>query len=214
MLEVLINRVAPLSLELAFALAVAVAFVMITRGIHRTRIKTVVRALFTPRIWLHKSALMDYQYVALNIFLFPLILGLMILTTNEVGKIVASYTTPIAHGEAYFSEMQARIILGIVLFFAADFASWLDHYLSHKIPFLWEFHKVHHSAEVLTPLTNYRVHPVDSLYYYNIKALVMGLVYGAAIYIMNTGPIPMPESTLLLIYRWLYGHLQHSQLWI
>jgi hypothetical protein len=28
------------------------------------------------------------------------------------------------------------------------------------VPFLWEFHKVHHSATVLTPVTSIRVHPV------------------------------------------------------
>jgi sterol desaturase/sphingolipid hydroxylase (fatty acid hydroxylase superfamily) len=32
----------------------------------------------------------------------------------------------------------------------------------HRIPVLWEFHKVHHSAEVLTPISLYRAHPVDT----------------------------------------------------
>ena len=31
----------------------------------------------------------------------------------------------------------------------------------HRVPALWEFHKVHHSAEVLTPLTEWRQHPVE-----------------------------------------------------
>ena len=33
----------------------------------------------------------------------------------------------------------------------------------HRIPFLWEFHKVHHSAETLTPLTVYRTHPLEGI---------------------------------------------------
>jgi sterol desaturase/sphingolipid hydroxylase (fatty acid hydroxylase superfamily) len=33
----------------------------------------------------------------------------------------------------------------------------------HKIPFLWRFHQVHHSATVLNPLTQYRIHPVELL---------------------------------------------------
>jgi len=28
----------------------------------------------------------------------------------------------------------------------------------HQVPVLWAIHKVHHSAEVLTPLTRYREH--------------------------------------------------------
>lgn len=35
------------------------------------------------------------------------------------------------------------------------------HYCQHKISWLWAFHKVHHSAEGLTPLTANRHHPVD-----------------------------------------------------
>ena len=47
-----------------------------------------------------------------------------------------------------------------ILFLAYELGYWLNHYLSHRIAFLWEFHKVHHSATVLTPLTNFRVHPI------------------------------------------------------
>jgi len=36
------------------------------------------------------------------------------------------------------------------------------------VPFLWEFHKVHHSANVLTPITAFRVHPVDTWLFANM----------------------------------------------
>ena len=49
--------------------------------------------------------------------------------------------------------------LAVVL--AIDLAVWLTHYLQHKVVVLWQFHQVHHSAEVLTPMTVYRMHPVD-----------------------------------------------------
>ena len=60
------------------------------------------------------------------------------------------------------SAWPAAVVMTLVLFAAYEFGYWLDHYFSHNIPFLWEFHKVHHTAEVLTPITNFRVHPVDS----------------------------------------------------
>ena len=44
----------------------------------------------------------------------------------------------------------------------------------HRIPFLWRFHQIHHSAEVLTPLTFHRIHPVESLLYDVRGALVTG----------------------------------------
>src|ERR1039458_8498353 len=43
--------------------------------------------------------------------------------------------------------------------------------LFHAIPALWEFHKVHHSAEVLTPLTEMRTHPVEIIAFMNIIGL-------------------------------------------
>ena len=46
-----------------------------------------------------------------------------------------------------------------------DLVAWVLHYCQHRIPILWEFHKVHHSARVMHPLTNYREHPVDNALY-------------------------------------------------
>ena len=37
-----------------------------------------------------------------------------------------------------------------------DFAATWAHYLQHRVPILWELHKVHHSAEVMTPITSGR----------------------------------------------------------
>jgi hypothetical protein len=45
---------------------------------------------------------------------------------------------------------------------------------------LWELHKAHHSAELLTPLVNFRVHPLDSLILANNLALFIGVIGGAA----------------------------------
>jgi hypothetical protein len=44
---------------------------------------------------------------------------------------------------------------------AYELAYWFAHYCFHKVPALGEFHKVHHSAEVMTGLTELRQHPVE-----------------------------------------------------
>ena len=41
-----------------------------------------------------------------------------------------------------------KSIATLAIFMAYELAYWLDHYLSHRVPLLWEFHKVHHTAEV------------------------------------------------------------------
>ncbi len=203
-----------LAIQLGFVFVVAVAFVVLSRRGRRTRLMSVVRALMTPRIWLSRSALLDYKYVALNILVFPLMLTAVILGTNELGGFLAGLLPAAPQQAGSLDPTVARILMMVALFLALEFAYWFDHYLSHKVPLLWEFHRVHHSAEVLTPFTNFRVHPVDSLFFYNIKSIVVALVYAAMIYVMGTGPIPMPEATIVIVYMWLYGHLQHSELWI
>jgi len=52
-------------------------------------------------------------------------------------------------------------VLGII--FVTDFAQYWVHRASHRIPFLWRFHKVHHSAEVMDWLAGSRLHFVDIL---------------------------------------------------
>ena len=59
-----------------------------------------------------------------------------------------------------------------VLFF--DFAIWAQHLISHKIPFLWRFHRMHHADRDFDVTTAIRFHPVEIAYSMLIK---IGLVY-------------------------------------
>lgn len=48
----------------------------------------------------------------------------------------------------------------IVMFLTIEFSDFFSHYIQHKVPILWELHKVHHSAQSLNPLTSKRGHPL------------------------------------------------------
>ena len=49
-------------------------------------------------------------------------------------------------------------LFSVFHFVVDDFARFAQHLLMHKVPLLWSLHKVHHSANQLTPITLYRVH--------------------------------------------------------
>jgi sterol desaturase/sphingolipid hydroxylase (fatty acid hydroxylase superfamily) len=66
-----------------------------------------------------------------------------------------------------------------------DFLRFAMHLCMHKIPFLWQFHRVHHSAEVLTPLTLYRTHPVEVFLSSFRNTFSAGVVAGAGIFLFN-----------------------------
>jgi sterol desaturase/sphingolipid hydroxylase (fatty acid hydroxylase superfamily) len=63
------------------------------------------------------------------------------------------------------------VVYTLVLFVGWDLSRWLLHRAMHRVPVLWSFHQVHHSARVLTPLTLYRTHPVETVLY-DLRGLV------------------------------------------
>lgn len=59
-----------------------------------------------------------------------------------------------------------------ILFF--DFAIWLQHLITHKVPLLWRLHRVHHADRDLDVTTAIRFHPIEIAMSMGIK---IGLVY-------------------------------------
>lgn len=53
------------------------------------------------------------------------------------------------------------IVAGIVSFVVLDFAIWLEHVASHKIPLLWRIHRVHHADTGFDLTTGLRFHPLE-----------------------------------------------------
>ena len=63
-------------------------------------------------------------------------------------------------------------VLATVLIF--DFAIWLQHVITHKIPILWRIHRVHHADRDIDVTTAIRFHPVEIALSMLLK---IGLVY-------------------------------------
>jgi len=49
----------------------------------------------------------------------------------------------------------------LVSFVVLDFAIWVSHWASHKIPFLWAIHRMHHSDVDFDVTTAIRFHPIE-----------------------------------------------------
>ena len=67
-----------------------------------------------------------------------------------------------------------QALLAIVL---CDLVVYWGHRLSHRVPLLWRFHRVHHTSPALDWLAAYREHPVDGIYTMvleNLPALLLG----------------------------------------
>ena len=64
-----------------------------------------------------------------------------------------------------------EVLLAIL---ALDFAIWLQHLITHKVPLFWRFHRMHHADRDMDVTTALRFHPVEILASMGLK---IGLVY-------------------------------------
>ena len=168
---------------------------------------------------LHSSTRGDVLYFLLNTFVISTLIGWTCLSTQMIAKF--SFAA-LRDGFGTLAPTAApdfvlRAGMTLLIFLAYEFGYWLDHYLSHRILFLWEFHKPHHSAQVLTPWTVWRVHPIDTLVFTNILALTIGPVTGLATYLLGRDTAMYSingTNILLVVFIYSYVHLQHSQFWI
>ncbi|MEJ0078918.1 MAG: sterol desaturase family protein [Alphaproteobacteria bacterium] len=207
--------------SLAAALAVAAA-VIAWRRVRRDRplrAGTLLRGLFPAWLTRHASMHADIGYFAFNVFVYGIIFGWAVLSYKFISGLVADGLTSAfgAIAPTSWPDLFARAAITLALFLAYEFGYWLDHYLKHRVPALWELHKVHHSANVLTPLTVFRIHPLDGLIFSNILAVSLGLTNGVANYLFGK-PITFfsigDTNLILVLFVHIYVHLQHTHLWI
>jgi sterol desaturase/sphingolipid hydroxylase (fatty acid hydroxylase superfamily) len=205
--------------SLACALLIALAFLVLQRRARGRRIsfRLVRRFLFPRRLVWSPSTRSDIGFFLLNNTVSGVLFGWALISHNAIYGWMQT-TLPATFGSHSFTvgPWAGSIILTVAVFLAYEFAYWLDHYLAHKIPFLWEFHRVHHTAETLTPLTALRVHPVSSVVFYNITALTVGLVHGVVSYLIASGEqFALGGSNLIMVaFIFVTFHLQHSHVWI
>jgi sterol desaturase/sphingolipid hydroxylase (fatty acid hydroxylase superfamily) len=204
--------------SLLSAFGLALAFLLVRRG-KPIAFRVALRALLPRRLLTGRSARADWGFLLLNGALGPMLFGWAIVSHFWVaggvhGALDAALGAQAAIG---WPQLAIGLAMSLALFIAYEFGYWFDHWLCHHVPALWEFHKVHHSAETLSPVTNFRVHPVDTLLFYNIVAVTTGVTSGAAQWLFGDAAAPLTlgsVNVLMVAFVFLLLHLQHSQLWI
>lgn len=169
--------------------------------------------VFSAKIWWHPSARLDYAYFLLSFMIKTLVIVPLMIGAGEVTRWI--YTFLATHFEYVEIEMSYEMVMlwyTLCLFVVSDFTRYWLHRLLHTIPLLWRFHKVHHSARVLNPLTFYRVHPVENILFGLRYALSAGVVSGVFIFLF--GSIEMIDllgvNGLVVVFMALGSNLRHS----
>jgi sterol desaturase/sphingolipid hydroxylase (fatty acid hydroxylase superfamily) len=183
------------------------------------RIRAFFRAATAPAIWRHRSSWLDCKMFLFSSMFYATgitgLLGVSALSERGTAALLATlFGPPAVAGSSSLAATATMAVLYVVVY---DLGYWACHYAMHKSPVLWEFHKVHHSAEVLTPLTEMRQHPVELMLFPVFNGLVIGALYAAVAHLFGWQAQHLSlfwTNVLMLAFIYTFLHLRHSQLWI
>lgn len=177
--------------------------------------------LFPKSIYLHKSAIVDYLYFYINtivqiLLIFPLFVGTNVVVTHFSKSLLDDWVV-VGSGIIAGNHVATIIVFTLLVALAWDLGVFIAHYMQHKIAFLWEFHKTHHSAVVLTPMTVYRVHPVDNVLTIGFSGVLVGAVNGVYQYLSAGSGLMynvMGVNAVIILFYLLAYNLRHSHIWL
>lgn len=174
---------------LHWLIAVSVAFVVLERLFPWRKGQPLLR-----RGWIR-----DLGFLALNgRFFSPLIAAL-----NGAAAVAATQGlramglrlegSPIAEW-----PLVAQFLAFVVL---ADFFQWCIHNLLHRVPWLWTFHKVHHSIDTMDWIGNWRFHWMEIVVYKTLQWLPLAW--------LNASP---QAVFVVAVVTTLWGDFNHANL--
>ncbi|KMT64488.1 hypothetical protein XM47_14230 [Catenovulum maritimum] len=174
---------------------------------------------FNPKYWWNRSTKHDYFWMACNQVLLVLILTPIVWDQLSVAiNINRALINFFGMGDLIsLPHLSLIFLFSFSLFILEDFSRFFVHWLYHKVPFLWRFHAIHHSATTLTPFTLYRVHSIEFLIN-NLRWLfVTGITSGIFMYLFS-GKITVIEILGVNIFNFTFNlvlsNLRHSHIYI
>jgi sterol desaturase/sphingolipid hydroxylase (fatty acid hydroxylase superfamily) len=217
----------PFSLwSLAGAVLTATVFFLLRRR-HRTangarairaRHRALGAFLIPRRILNHASMKLDLKFYLVTSALFGLLFALWPITAAGWSAMtvhgLARLLAPASHALGGWPAMALATLAYAVVF---DLSYYCVHRLLHDVPALWEFHKVHHSAEVMTPMTEWRQHPVETLAFPISAGFFTGVLQGLMVWGFGPDAKPVAIGGVNLVMLFYVGsilHLRHTHVWM
>ncbi|GAA3865544.1 sterol desaturase family protein [Celeribacter arenosi] len=193
-------------------------YLLITVGLcyivyRRRRISTPFLAwLFPKSVYSHPSNRVDVKVFAFNTLLGALgLFNLVFLSATIAGSMVGKIPSPLA-----LSPFNP-VVIGALLLIITDFSTYWVHRLHHQIHLLWPFHALHHSAEVMTPLTVYRKHPIYDVISDLATGLLVGVLQGVFLVLFDQMPgyLTLVGVNLgYVLFHFAGSNIRHSHVWL
>jgi len=170
-------------------LLVLFIFAFLSRSPGRPTWALIKSWIFKKNYWWNRSTKQDYFiYIFNGVFKTVLVVPLI-----ECSFLISRWTSQTLfkstddYSSQYFSTgYWSILIFSVAAFIFDDLLRFLQHLLMHRIPLLWKFHQTHHSARILTPITLYRAHPVESVLAVLRNSLSLGISSGVFIFLFGS----------------------------
>ncbi|SMD45844.1 Sterol desaturase/sphingolipid hydroxylase, fatty acid hydroxylase superfamily [Aquiflexum balticum DSM 16537] len=153
------------------------------------------QAIFRKDFWL------DGFYMFFNYFLFSLI------AYNAISNVAVEAFNDflgwfgIENTVAIHIDTWPRWTQFLLMFLLADFIQWNVHRMLHRVPLLWEFHKVHHSVEEMGFAAHLRFHWMETIIYKSVQYIPLAMIgFG------------LEDFFIMHIFTTAIGHLNHANL--
>ena len=146
-----------------------------------------------------KDFWLDFFYMFFNFFLFSLIIynaasNVVVYFFNDL--LASIGVTNLVAFEVMSWPTWSHLLIGFVV---RDFVQWWTHRLLHRVPALWEFHKVHHSVKQMGFAAHLRYHWMENVVYRTIEYLPLALI-----------GIGLRDFFIIHIFTLAVGHFNHS----
>lgn len=188
--------------------------VLIAYGVFRRQAEqgSFLKWLLPGSIYLHASHIVDLKIFCLN---------RIIAVVGVFGFVMTSVTLAIGLAGGLGAGQSALslhpVAMAALLLIVSDFGTYWVHRIHHETRILWPFHSLHHSAEVMTPITVYRKHPVYDLLSAAIKGVLIGGLQGLCLAVFSE----VPSYTTLVginvgyaLFNLAGSNLRHSHVWL
>ncbi|PZO80284.1 MAG: sterol desaturase family protein [Mesorhizobium amorphae] len=185
-IDKVVNKLAGVNLVmpgLILGTALVCALVVYWRTVERKSVRDFFDFMFPHEVILHPSARADALFWVTKKLMMPFLLipagatfvAAMGYATNRLISLALGIEGPLIEPPAGTVTI---ILFTATMLLAYDLSYYLYHAAQHRFPFLWELHKVHHSATVMVGITKDRVHPLDDLMNRAWDGVIPGIAFG------------------------------------
>ena len=186
----------------------------------RVNLKNSLKFIFDKKIWFSSSSKADFLVFVINriisISISPVLITQLVIATaifywlHEISWL--------SSGSFQNTPVQVVVFLfTLFIFLLDDFSKYWVHRWMHKWPILWALHKVHHSAEVLTPMTVYRTHPLEGIVFTLRGTFTQGVSISTFIFFFGNNVdlfTVLGANVLLFLFNTAGSNLRHSHIGI